>query len=117
MIRLSGMRRGFRHGGLVLGDRWTSFNVRELTDEQRATIRDFHGTHVRVHPADVGALAELGLAMRVDADDNLLTREPLIDLRPEPAKAKVDPKKPDASAPENKKTNEPAKAKADARKD
>ena len=77
MIRLSGQGHAFRHDGLILESNWTSFDA--LTDKQRATLRDYHGTHVRVHPHDYDALAELGLRFQADAAGNLHMHKPLVD--------------------------------------
>ena len=63
---------GFRHGGLVAGPAWAP--IAELNAKARATLRDFHGRFLLVHPDDAEKLGELGLAY-------LGPKEPLADKR------------------------------------
>ena len=63
MIRLAATSpQGFRHGGLVVGSSWTGFD--RMTPDQIATMRDFHGKFLRVHPEDVVKLGAVGLAFK-----------------------------------------------------
>lgn len=78
MLRLSGQDRSFRHDGLLLEKGWSSFET--LTEEQRACLRDYFGTHVRVHPDDYGELAKFGLQMQTDDAGNPNFRAPLVDI-------------------------------------
>ncbi len=52
--------RDFRHGGLVVGEKWTPVPT-PLSEPARAALRDFAGRHIRIHPEDVKNLAEVGL--------------------------------------------------------
>lgn len=76
-VRLKGASRGFRNGGLELdGSKWTAFE--SLTDEQRETLRKYHGSHIKVFPDDVANLKQFGLA--VDETKS----GPLVDLTAKP---------------------------------
>jgi hypothetical protein len=63
----------FMHGGLEVGIRWAA--VATFTESQRATLRDYHGRFIRVHPEDRGQLAEIGLRFETE-------RKPLTELAP-----------------------------------
>lgn len=85
MIRLSGQDRTFRHDGLLLEKGWSSFET--LTDEQRACLRDYFGTHIRVHPDDYGELAKFGLQMQTDDAGNQNFGAPLVETPQKIAKS------------------------------
>lgn len=105
MLRLSGQDRAFRHDGLLLEAGWSSFET--LTDEQRGCLRDYFGTHIRVHPDDYGELAKFGLQMQTDDAGNPNFRAPLVDIEPI-----AKPDKGDAKKTENQKTAKPDKGDA-----
>lgn len=51
----------FRHGPVAVGAGWTQL---DLTDPAvRAVLLRFVGSHIRLHPSDVGGLAAAGLAL------------------------------------------------------
>lgn len=58
----------FMHGGLEVGDSWTP--VENLTEKQRAALRDFHGRFIQVHPKDHAELEKIGLRF-VDVSEKL----------------------------------------------
>jgi hypothetical protein len=112
VIRISSRRAArFKNGGLeVVKGNWTT--VKELDAKQRATLVEFHGRFIQVHPDDVAKLKHHGLAF-VDADS------PLADLKAppktEPAKGAAPAGKPSTTPTASTKT-EPAKGAAPAGK-
>lgn len=73
---------GFRHGGIVVGKAWIEIDATD--GKQRATLREFHGRFIRIHPDDVTKLGELGLAF--DGPKN-----PLVELTPTTTKPAAAP--------------------------
>lgn len=55
----------FQHDGLVVtGNTWSHFDYATADPKAQDAFRTYTGSHVRIHPEDVGELAGLGLALR-----------------------------------------------------
>ena len=92
MIRLaaSGIA-AFRVGGLVLGSVWTELDETKFTAEQKATLVQWSGHRIKVHPLDEKALKAIGLVL-VDGRCEFKKDEPK-------AEAKADAPKDEAPEP------------------
>lgn len=90
----------FKNGGLEVGVGWVAHE--KLNDRQRATLRDFHGRFIQVHPHDRDNLRELGLAF-VDPHKPLEDLEAKKPEKPDaPAAPKTKDPKTDAGKPDAK---------------
>jgi hypothetical protein len=53
----------FQHDGFAVGTGWHEFDYSEADKKARASFREHVGRFAKIHPDDIGALAEFGLKL------------------------------------------------------
>ncbi len=88
MIRLCSLGvRAFVHDGIDVNERWSAIDGKRLTDKQRATLRDFAGRLIRIHPEDAQA-AEVAVGLKLNREGAFIKAEPDAPAPPEPTTPK-----------------------------